>query len=96
MDIVLFRNDPVQETTEEIAVIRLPDVQTEYADSVVPVTPKKVVPLNDLPIMKTPGKKIREYGLQGQGKSPRRKRFVYEHKFTMFTWTNSEKKDMYF
>ncbi|XP_063404999.1 protein NPAT-like [Mytilus trossulus] len=74
MDNVLFRNDPVQETTEDIAVIQLPDVQTENADSVVPVTPRKVVPPNDLPIMKTPGKKIREYGLQGQGKSPRRKR----------------------
>ncbi|CAC5386755.1 unnamed protein product [Mytilus coruscus] len=73
-DIVLYRNNHVQETTEDIAVIRLPDVQTEYADSAVPVTPSKVVPPNDLPLMKTPGKKLREYGLQGQGKSPRRKR----------------------
>ncbi|XP_052088706.1 uncharacterized protein LOC127725645 [Mytilus californianus] len=73
-DIVLYRNNQVQETTEDIAVIRLPDVQTELGDSAVPVTPRKVVPPNDLPIMKTPGKKLREYGLQGQGKSPRRKR----------------------
>ncbi|XP_076077349.1 uncharacterized protein LOC143047897 [Mytilus galloprovincialis] len=73
-DIVLFRNSQVQEATEDIVVVRLPDVQTEYAETAVPVTPRKVVPPNDLPIMKTPGKKIREYGLQGQGKSPRRKR----------------------
>lgn len=75
----MLRNSQVQEATEDIVVVRLPDVQTEYAETAVPVTPRKVVPPNDLPIMKTPGKKIREYGLQGQGKSPRRKRFVYAY-----------------
>ncbi|CAG2207744.1 unnamed protein product [Mytilus edulis] len=72
-DIVLLRNSQVQEATEDIVVVMLPDVQTEYAETAVPVTPRKVVPPNDLPIMKTPGKKSENMDYKGRESLPEEK-----------------------
>ena len=49
-------------------------IPLENAATEAPGTPKKEVPAENVLLLKTPVKNLREFGFQGQGKSPRRKR----------------------